>query len=230
MKIRITNCDCLDFADDARSYSCENRPHTNCACTLHASHNEDFNHHAAIRIFRIVSEKKTKDKKMRTRSMVANRCSGIFTRRASLLVTLVGASALVFIEPVFAQTDYDTGTPNPIGSRVANPADAPDPIGSTVVNPADAGDATPPSFDEPWVAPSYGAEGGAAGLVPAPQSEAPEQSPIYTPPPPVGLIETPGRPPVPYNNPQFLPPETMARPEGRFGGYAPEGRFNGYAR
>lgn len=135
-------------------------------------------------------------------AVAASGASGRLGRCAPLLAVQVGASALMFIKPAFAQTDYDTGTPDPIGSTV-------------VAGPATYGDAVP-SFDEPLETTPSAA---AADVLPEPtESVAPEQAQGYVPPPPVGLTEVWGHPPLPAADPQFLQPQTMPAPEAGFDG------------
>src|ERR1700720_4229515 len=84
---------------------------------------------------------------MKTTSLSSNGCSRIFSRRASLVATILAASAVIFAEPVFAQV--------PSGSHPD-----PEPSGSTIISnpsPTNSGEASNYSFDDPrWVAlPSY---------------------------------------------------------------------------
>ena len=75
-----------------------------------------------------------------------------------------------------------------------------------------------PSFEEHW------SDGPA--LTPAPdQPMQPEPGSIYVPPPPVGLIDGLGHPPINPNLPE-LPPASMGFANG---GFHPEGGFQGPA-
>jgi hypothetical protein len=75
-----------------------------------------------------------------------------------------------------------------------------------------------PSFEEPW------SDGSA--LTPAPdQPMQPEPGSMYVAPPPVGLIDGLGHPPINPNLPE-LPPASMGFANG---GFHPEGGFQGPA-
>ena len=147
-------------------------------------------------------------------SLSSNGCSRIFSRRASLVATILAASAVIFAEPVFAQV--------PGGSH----PDDPEPSGSTIISspgPTNSGEASIYSFDHSlddprWVLlPSYDDPYPA----PAPQQPA-ENLPdsMFFLQPPVGLVDPFGLSPV---NPATMPelmlpkpelmlPETMGRP------------------
>jgi hypothetical protein len=93
---------------------------------------------------------------------------------------------LLFIQPVFAQTD-----------------------GGPAAQAYSDGDAYEPSFEEPW----------ADGPVLAPAPSQPEDAApgsMYVPPPPVGLIEVPGHPPISPNSPNLIPPDSLGIPAGGF--------------
>lgn len=117
---------------------------------------------------------------MKTISFSADSDSQPLTRRASLAATIIATSALVFVHPVFAQTNL-----------------------------TDTGHASPPSFDQPW-------DDGSV-LAPAPEQPLdPELGSMYVPPPPVGLIEPSGHPPINPTSPELIPPDSFARPDGGF--------------
>jgi hypothetical protein len=123
------------------------------------------------------------------------------SRRASMLAAIVAASALVFVQPVFAQV--------PSGS---NPDD-PEPWGSTIVpNTSDYGDTNLYSFNEPH---DYAAPASESPtLAPPPQQPAgTEPGSIYVPPPAVGPFEPYDYPPI-----DTAPPDSFARPDGGFRG------------
>ena len=103
-----------------------------------------------------------------------------------LVATIVGASALLFVQPVFAQ-DY----------------------GDSAAQPYSEGDAYEPSFDEPW------ADGPVLAPAPSqPEESAPGS--IYVPPPQYGLIEPFDHPPVSPTSPTLIPPDSLGIPAGGF--------------
>src|ERR1700740_2547112 len=116
-------------------------------------------------------------KKMKTTSLSSNGCSRIFSRRASLVATILAASAVIFAEPVLAQV-----------TRGSQPDD-PEPWGSTIISspsPTNSGDASIYSFDDPrWVPlPSYD------DPYPAPAAQQPAENhpgSMFVLQPPVGL-------------------------------------------
>ena len=121
----------------------------------------------------------------------------------TVAATIVGASVLLFIQPVFAQSDY--------GSAAQTPSDA--------WESPESGDAYSPSFEEPW--------GDGPVLAPAPsQPEAAEPGSMYVPPPAVGLIEPGDHPAISPNSPTLIPPDSVGIPAG---GFHPEGAFHGPA-
>jgi hypothetical protein len=95
----------------------------------------------------------------------------------TLVATIVAASALIFIRPVFAKTV----------------------VGSTPEMSADTQESSmDPSFEEPW-------HDGPV-LTPAPlQPAQSEPGSMYVPPPPVGLIEPFGHPPINPSLPELMP-------------------------
>ena len=124
-------------------------------------------------------------------------------KTTTLVATIAAASTLLFIRPVFAET-YDGF---PIMSSDSQES-SPDTEGSSME----------PSFEEPW---SDGTD-----LTPAPdQPIQPEPGSIYVAPPPVGLIDGLGHPPINPNLPE-LPPNSMGFANG---GFHPEGGFQGPA-
>jgi hypothetical protein len=153
--------------------------------------------------------------KMKTTSLSSNGCSRIFSRRASLVATILAASAVIFAEPVFAQV--------PSGSH----PDDPERWGSTIISspsPTNSGDASvysfdDHSFDDPrWVPlPSYDDP----YPTPAPQQPA-ENLPgsMFFLQPPAGLVDPFGLSPVnpatmpelKLPKPELMLPETMGRP------------------
>jgi hypothetical protein len=136
---------------------------------------------------------------MKTTSFTPNN-SPRFSRRASLVAAILAASALFFVRPGFAQV--------PAGSDPDNP----EPWGSTIVtSPANSGDATPYSFDEPYDYAARSSDG--AALAPAPEEPA-DTAPgsIFVPPPPVGLVEQYGHPPMNPDLPELMVPSAIGRP------------------
>jgi hypothetical protein len=157
-------------------------------------------------------------------ALSSNGCSRIFSRRASLVATILAASAFIFAEPDFAQV--------PSGSH----PDGPEPSGSTIISspsPTNSGEASNYSFDDPrWVAlPSYDDpyESYSLRLLnrdalhPGPPPQQPAENlpgSTFGLQPPVGLVDPFGLSPV---NPATMPelmlpkpelmlPETMGRP------------------
>jgi hypothetical protein len=123
-------------------------------------------------------------------------------KTTTLVVTIAAASALVFIRPVYAET-Y-AGFPV-ISSDTQESSDSPGP-------------SMEPSFEEPW------SDGQV--LTPAPEQPVqPEPGSMYVPPPPVGLIDGVGHPPINPNFPE-LPPNSLGSANG---GFHPEGGFQGPA-
>lgn len=107
---------------------------------------------------------------------------------------------LLFIQPVFAQSDNDSTAE--IGSGA---------WGST--DPSNSDVAAPPSFsfDEPL--------DDSPVLAPAPeQPEAPAPESMFVPQAPVGLIERPGLTPISPTSPELIPPDSFARPAVGFDG------------
>ena len=124
-------------------------------------------------------------------------------KTTTLVATIAAASTLLFIRPVFAET-YD-GFPIMSSDSQESPPDT-------------EGSSMEPSFEEPW---SDGTD-----LTPAPdQPIQPEPGSIYVAPPPVGLIDGFGHPPINPNLPE-LPPNSMGFANG---GFHPEGGFQGPA-
>jgi hypothetical protein len=117
-------------------------------------------------------------------------------KTTTLVATIVAASALVFIRPVFAKTV----------------------VGSTPEMSADTQESSmDPSFEEPW-------HDGPV-LTPAPlQPIQSEPGSIYVPPPPVGLIEPFGHPPINPSLPELMPSPSLGIANGGFhpaGGFRP---------
>jgi hypothetical protein len=134
------------------------------------------------------------------RTSFTHNSSPRFSRRASLAATILAASALVFVQPGFAQV--------PSGSDPDNP----EPWGATIVtSPASSGDATPYSFDEPYDYAVPSSDG--AALAPAPEEPAgTAPGSMFVPPPPVGLVEQYGHPPMNPNLPELMLPNAISRP------------------
>jgi hypothetical protein len=115
-------------------------------------------------------------------------------KTTTLVATIIAASALVFIQPVFAQTDG--------GSSSELSTD-------TQESPMD------PTFEEPWV--------DGPVLTPAPEQPVqPQPGSMYVPPPPVGLVEPFGHPPINPNSPVPIPHYSL----GFANGLHSEGGFN----
>lgn len=150
-------------------------------------------------------------------ALSSNRCSRIFSRRASLVATILAASAVIFAEPVFAQV---SGGSHP---------DDPEPSGSPIISnpsPTNSGDASNYSFDDPrWVAlPSYDDpyESYSLRLLnrnalhPAATPRLPAENlpgSTFGLQPPVGLVDPFGLSPVnPATVPELMLPDTMGRP------------------
>ena len=116
-------------------------------------------------------------------------------KTTTLVATIVAASALVFIRPVFAETHG----------------------GFPEISPGTQESSMDPSFEEPW-------HDGPL-LTPAPdQPVQPELGSIYVPPPSVGLIEPFGRPPINPNSAELTPPDSLGIANGGFhpaGGFRP---------
>jgi len=107
-------------------------------------------------------------------------------KTTTVVAALVAASAIVFVQPMFAQTDG----------------------GST----AESGGAVAPSFEEPW---GESSDGPALAPAPESPVE-PQPGSMYVPPPPVGLIERPGLTPISPTSPELLPSTSMAGTGGGF--------------
>jgi hypothetical protein len=141
-------------------------------------------------------------RKMKTTPLVAKGRSRSFTRCASLVAISVVASALVYIQPVFAQTD----------GAFAAPKISTDRLGSTTG--PDLGESshlTPPSLAGP-------------ALAPAPKELVdPQWAPMLgglMPEAPGSPIEPRVDPAIPATSPMLtVPPSSMSRPGGGF--YAP---------
>jgi hypothetical protein len=126
-------------------------------------------------------------------------------KTTTILAILVGALMLLFIQPVFAQTDNDS--PAEIGSGAWGSTD---PSDSDVATPPSF-NAALPSFDEPY--------NDGQVLAPAPnQPEEPAPESMFVPQGPVGLIERPGLPPISPSSPELTPPDSFATPAGGFDG------------
>ena len=127
-------------------------------------------------------------------------------KTTTLVATIAAASTLLFIRPVFAET-Y-AGYPVTDTQESLDSQESSDSPGPTIE----------PSFEEPW----------SDGQVLAPAPEQPMQTEpgsMYVAPPPVGLIDGVGHPPI---NPSFpeLPPNSLGSANG---GFHPEGGFQGPA-
>jgi hypothetical protein len=129
-------------------------------------------------------------------------------KTTTLVATIAAASTLLFIRPVFAET-Y-AGFPV-ISSDSQESFDGQESSDSQEPS-------MEPSFEEPW--------GGGSVLTPAPeQPMQPEPGSMYVAPPPVGLIDGIGHPPINPNFPE-LPPNSLGSANG---GFHPEGGFQGPA-
>ena len=119
-------------------------------------------------------------------------------KTTTLVATIVAASALAFIRPVFAQS----------GSGY-----------TSEISPDAQESSMDPSFEEPWH--------DGPDLAPAPQQPIePEPGSMYVPPPPVGLIDGVGHPPMNPNLPELMPSTPLGVANG---GFHPEGGFTGPA-
>jgi hypothetical protein len=109
---------------------------------------------------------------------------------------IVAASALVFINPVFAKTDG--GSASEISTDTQKSS-------------------MDPGFDEPW--------GDGPELTPAPQQPVqPKPGSMHVSPPPVGLIEQVGHPPINPSSPELMPSASPGTPDGGF--HSPTGGFH----
>jgi hypothetical protein len=127
-------------------------------------------------------------------------------KTTTLVATIAAASTLLFIRPVFAET------------YAGFPVISPD---SQELSPDAQGSSMEPSFEEPW---SDGSGGPA--LAPAPdQSMQPEPGSMYVAPPPVGLIDGLGHPPINPSFPELPPSGSMGFANG---GFHPEGGFQSH--
>jgi len=125
-------------------------------------------------------------------------------KTTTLVATIAAASTLLFIRPVFAQT------------YAGYPVISPD---SQESSPDAQGSSMEPSFEEPW--------GDGPVLAPAPdQPMQSEPGSMYVPPPPVGLIDPAGHPPINPSFPELPPPDSLGVASG---GFHPEGGFQGPA-
>ena len=116
-------------------------------------------------------------------------------KTTTLVATIAAASALVFVRPVFAET------------YAGFPVSSPDSQESSME----------PSFEEPW------SDGPV--LTPAPEQPIqPEPGSMYVPPPPVGLIDGIGHPPINPSFPELTPSPSLGIASG---GFHPEGGFSG---
>ena len=123
---------------------------------------------------------------MKAKSVSTRSVSRCLCWRASVAATILAASALVIAQPSFAG-GYIAGDPQPFGASA----------GSSDYSAA-------PSFDEPSDGPV---------LAPAPlQPFVSESGSMYVPPPPDGLVQTPGTPPVNTARPNEMLPGSFGRP------------------
>jgi hypothetical protein len=121
-------------------------------------------------------------------------------KTTTLVATIAAASALVFFRPVFAET-Y-AGFPV-ISSDTQESQES----------------SMEPSFEEPWH--------DGPDLAPAPQQPIePAPGSMYMPPPPVGLIDPAGHPPINPSLPELTPYDSTGIANG---GFHPEGGFPGPA-
>jgi hypothetical protein len=139
---------------------------------------------------------------MKTPSIALNSCSRHFSRHASLAATILAASALVFVQPVFAHSFTES-------AATLSPDDA------------GTGNAVPPSFEEPWDDASSSFAG--PGLAPAPEqpdASLPAPAPMsggFTPETPTGgpWMESPDAPfAQPFVNLSTTSPMSELPPEG----------------
>jgi hypothetical protein len=128
---------------------------------------------------------------MKTTSLSSNGCSRIFSRRASLVATILAASAVIFAEPVFAQVPGGFDPDDPNFYSFDDPSWVP-----------------LPSYDDPYPAP-------------APQQPAENlPGSMFFLQPPAGLVDPFGLSPVSpatmpelkLPKPELMLPETMGRP------------------
>jgi hypothetical protein len=120
------------------------------------------------------------------------------SRTTTLVATLAAASALVFVQPAFAQKGGTSAAEIAIHDRELSMA---------------------PNFEEPWNdnSPLFTAP----ALAPAPgDPEHSEPGSMFVPPPPVGLIERGDHPAISPTSPTLIPPGTMDMPAGGFGARA----------
>jgi hypothetical protein len=125
-------------------------------------------------------------------------------KTTTLVATIAAASTLLFIRPVFAETYAGY------------------PVISQDTQESSQESSMEPSFEEPW-------SDGSDGPVLAPAPEQPLQSEpgsMYVPPPPVGLIDGVGHPPINPSFPELPPPDSLGVANG---GFHPEGGFPGPA-
>lgn len=122
---------------------------------------------------------------MKTKSFSTESLPRRLFRRTQLAATILAASALLVAHPVFAG-GYITGDPQPFGA-----------------NPGFSDYGAGQSFDDPSDGPV---------LAPAPlQPFVSESGSMYVPPPPDGLVQTPGTPPVNLSRPQEMLPGSFGR-------------------
>jgi hypothetical protein len=123
-------------------------------------------------------------------------------KTTTLVATIAAASTLLFIRPVFAETYAGLPEMSADSQESSDSEESP----------------MEPSFEEPWSDGSV--------LTPAPEQPVqPEPGSMYVAPPPVGLIDGLGHPPINPNLPE-LPPDSMGFANG---GFHPEGGFQGPA-
>jgi hypothetical protein len=104
----------------------------------------------------------------------------------TVAATLIGASVLLFIPPVFAQTD-----------------------GVSVPQTSSDAEAYAPLYDEPL------GEGPVLAPAPS-QPEYSDPGSMYVPPPAYGLIEPFDHPPVSPTSPTLIPPDSLGIPAAGF--------------
>jgi hypothetical protein len=130
-------------------------------------------------------------------------------KTTTLVATIAAASALVFTRPVFAETYAGFPVISPDTQESFDSPESSDSPGSSIE----------PSFEEPW------SDGSA--LTPTPeQPMQSEPGSIYVAPPPVGLIDPIGHPPINPSLPELTPYDSTGIANG---GFHPEGAFHGPA-
>jgi hypothetical protein len=146
---------------------------------------------------------------MKTTSLSSNGCSRSFSRRASLAATILAASALIFVQPLFAQAVHGSDPDNP------------EPWGSTIIkspSPTNSGDLSIYSFDDPRYDAVHSYDDPLEPALQEPAQNLPRS--MFVPQPPVGLVDPFGLSPVNpatirelmLPKPELMLPITMGRP------------------